>query len=67
MLNYQHKLFLEIGMLNFSTLGTASSIERFAIEIRHLQKDRSVRRGIFWKKTEGIICNAAQKIQFKEN
>ena len=44
----------------FSTLGIiASSIERFAIEIRHLQRTEVAEVEEFWKKTKRIISNAS--------
>ena len=50
-------------MLNFfSTLGIiASSIERFAIEIRHLQRTEVLEVEEFFEKTKRFICNASQK------
>ena len=44
----------------FSTLAIiASSIERFATEIRHLQRTEVLEvEEFFWKKTKGFISNA---------
>ena len=49
----------------FSTLGIiASSIERFAIEIRHLQRTEVLEVEEFLKKTKGSSAMPHKKIQF---
>ena len=43
----------------FSTLGIiASSIERFAVEIRHLQRTEVLEVEEFLEKTKRFLCNA---------
>ena len=49
----------------FSTLGViASSIERFAVEIRHLQRTEVLKLKNFLEKTKRLFGYASQKIQF---